>query len=96
MNTNGVLSFDAPVPDYSPDPFPISNSTLIAPFWADIDTNGTGQISYRRTNDSDLLEQVKQEIQKDFEDSRSFVPTTLLIATWDNVGYFVNGTDKVC
>lgn len=89
VNTNGVISFGASEANYSSDPFPIDGSKLIAPFWADVDTSsGSGQVWYRSTNDSALLEQVMMEIQEDFEEHQSFVPTTLFIVTWDEVGHF--------
>ena len=40
INNNGNITFNAPVGQYTPDAFPISNQPMIAPFWADVDTRG--------------------------------------------------------
>ena len=97
VNENGIISFTAPVSQFTPDPFPLSGDlTLIAPFWADVDARGTGTIWHREANDPQLLARARDEIQAAFVDQSSFVPTQLFIATWDDVGYFNNHTDRVC
>ena len=95
MNTNGLLSFGTAVSVFSSDPFPVMGPGLVAPFWADVDTRGTGEVYYRETNDTLLLSNVTLEIRRDFENFTDFTPTTLFIATWDEVGYFDNNTDLV-
>ena len=87
-----VLSFGMAVPEYSSDPFPVMGPPLIAPFWADVDTRGTGEIYYKETNDSSLLDSTTLEFLKAFD---NFSPTSLFVATWDGVGYFDNNTDLV-
>ena len=74
MNTNGLLSFDAPSSQYSQRPFPLvsqdaplSGETfkVIAPFWGDVDNMdpGSGHIWYRQTTtDVALLSRAKQDI----------------------------------
>ncbi|MCS6797825.1 MAG: 1-acyl-sn-glycerol-3-phosphate acyltransferase [Myxococcota bacterium] len=37
VNTNGNVSFSGPVPTYTPEPFPVADQPMIAPFWADVD-----------------------------------------------------------
>ncbi len=37
-NNNGNITFNAPVGNYTPDPFPIAAQPMIAPYWADVDT----------------------------------------------------------
>ena len=97
VNENGIISFTAPVSQFTPDPFPLSGDlTLIAPFWADVDARGTGTIWHKEANDPQLLARARDEIQAAFVDQNSFVPTQLFIATWDDVGYFNNHTDRVC
>lgn len=44
INNNGNLTFNGPVGTFTPVPFPISNQPMIAPFWGDVDTRGTGQV----------------------------------------------------
>lgn len=40
INNNGNITFNNPVSEYTPDPFPVSGQPMIAPFWADVDTRG--------------------------------------------------------
>lgn len=42
INNNGNVSFDAPYTTYSSSGFPSSSFVMVAPFWADVDTRGTG------------------------------------------------------
>jgi len=41
INNNGNLTFTSGLGSYTPDPFPITNQAMIAPFWADVDTSCT-------------------------------------------------------
>lgn len=66
---------------------------MIAPFWADADTQGAGVVYYRETSDSSLLEKAEREISLSYGDN--FSPTSLFIVTWDGVGYSSGHTDKV-
>ena len=97
VNENGIISFTAPVSQFTPNPFPLfRNLTLIAPFWADVDARATGTVWHREANDPQLLARARNEIQATFFYESSFVPTQLFIATWDHVGYFNSHTDRVC
>jgi len=42
INNNGNISFGTSYSTYSSDSFPNINFIMIAPFWADVDTRGTG------------------------------------------------------
>ena len=66
---------------------------IIAPFWADVDTRGIGDIFYRQTNDTTHLIRATSLIQLAFPAVKNI--TDLFIATWDNVGYYRQNTDKV-
>ena len=99
VNNNGVLSFDAPVMAYTPEPLPISGSrVLLSPYWADVDTrpdNG-GAVFYRSSTDPTLLNNARDQIRAAFPvEFSTFTPTYLFIATWDHVGYYNRQTDKV-
>jgi len=49
VNTNGVISFDRSFSSYSTRAFPIDGASLVAPYWADIDTNrNDGRIYHRQ------------------------------------------------
>ena len=82
--------------DHNPRAFPISgNERIIAPYWADADTTGIGQILYRQTKNPALLARATDEIRAAFPTSQNENLTSLLIVTWDSVGYYNRGTDKV-
>ena len=68
---------------------------MIAPFWADVDTTGTGYVWYRTTNNASLLSKAMQDIPYSLCGSK-FSPLWLFIATWDHVGYHSSHVDKVC
>ena len=65
----------------------------IAPYSYDVDTRGIGDIYYRQTTDPSLLARATIEIQTAF--SVSLNVSNLFIATWDRVGYYPSGTDRV-
>jgi len=44
INNNGNLTFNGRVGAFTPVAFPTSNLPMIAPFWGDVDTRGTGQV----------------------------------------------------
>ena len=43
LNTNGNITFNGELSQYTPDAFPVANQPMIAPWWADVDTRGGGQ-----------------------------------------------------
>ena len=49
MNNNGNVTFDASYGTFSATPFPNTTFVMVAPFWADVDTWGTGDIYYSIT-----------------------------------------------
>jgi len=71
------------------------NQSFIAPYWADADIRGTGEIYYRQTNNPVLLARATNEIQTAFPMSQNVNITNLFIVTWDAVGYYLRRTDKV-
>ncbi len=42
INNNGNVSIGSPYDTYTAETFPSSNFSMVAPFWADVDTRGTG------------------------------------------------------
>ena len=97
VNDNGVISFDRPYNVRAPLlPFPLrGNNMIIAPYWADVDIRGTGNIYFRQTNDTSLHARATREIRAAFPRSLNNEISNLLIATWDRVGYHDRNTDKV-
>ena len=98
MNNNGIISFNGAIGQFTSEPFPLNledGRMIIAPYWADVDTRGTGRIWYRETMDETLLTQARNEIRGSFISQMGFQPTMLFIATWDHVGYYSRHTDLV-
>ena len=96
MNTNGVISVDWSFTSSYIRSFPLSGTQqIIAPFWADVDTRGTGQIFYRQTTDPSLLARASSEIKAAYPLSQNIAITNLFIVTWDAVGYYYYEIDKV-
>jgi len=89
VNTNGVISFLVQVSQYTPDAFPLGDDRrLVAPFWADVDTQNGGEVFYRETTDLNLLQQATNDVTATFVDERKFKATWLLIATWYKVAFY--------
>ena len=96
MNTNGIVSFDAPFNSSYIRSLPLGvTERIIAPYWSSIDTRGTGKIFYRETAEPNLLTRASSEIQAVFPTFQNFTIKNLFIATWDAVGYYPKRTDKV-
>ena len=96
VNTNGVISFSPYFDDSTPHLFPLSGTDkIIAPYWADVDATGTGDIYYRKTTDNNLLARATKQIRIAFPNVHVASAEYLLIATWDRVGYYPEQTDKV-
>lgn len=95
VNNNGVISFDEPVRQYTPDPFPLVDEQLfVAPYWGDVDNVLSGDIFYRQTTDPALLEDISKDITQYFPKS-PFTATWALVATWDHVAYYGSTSQKV-
>ena len=93
VNTNGILSFRLPFTEVGPQIFPLNNFIpLIVPFWDDVDIGRFGNIFYRQTNNTTLLQRAHDQLQELFPSSGNFTPTTLFIATWDRVALFGGGS----
>ena len=82
--TNGFFSFNSPFYGYQrPQRLSLSDVPLIAPFW--VGFISSGNVFYRQTNDTTLLQRARDQLQELFPSSGNFTPTTLFIATWDRV-----------
>ena len=68
---------------------------IIAPYWADVDLEGIGQVFFRETADPSLLARATSEISAVFNESQNVTITNLFIGTWEEVGYYMQNTDKV-
>ena len=96
VNDNGVISFNSRYNVRTPLSLPLSGTQqIIAPYWADVDTRGTGQVLYRQSTDPSLLARASREIQAAFSLTYNIEIKNLLISTWNAVGYYYRKTDKV-
>ena len=96
VNEKGVISFENFQIVGTPSALHFSFLQMIAPFWADVDIQGTGSVFYRQTTDPNLLVRATNEIKSAFPTSSNVAIETLLIVTWSDVGYHFQHTDKVC
>jgi len=95
INDNGIISFGSRYNIRTPLAFPLNGNQIIAPYWADVDTRGSGQVFYRQTTDPSLLARATSELKLAFPGSRIVTIQNLLIATWYRVGYYHENFDKV-
>ncbi|NWU17027.1 TECTA protein, partial [Cephalopterus ornatus] len=94
VNNNGVISFDKPVRQYTPDPFPLADGhSFVAPYWADVDNVLGGDIFYRQTTNTALLGDISQDINQYFPKT-PFTATWAFVATWDHVAYYGSTSTK--
>ncbi len=49
INNNGNVSFGTSYGTFSSSPFPDASYIMVAPFWGDVDTRGTGTVKYKIT-----------------------------------------------
>jgi len=49
INNNGNISFGSSYGTFSSSPFPDPTYIMVAPFWGDVDTRGTGTVKYKTT-----------------------------------------------
>jgi len=81
--------------------FPLANSEMLAPFWADVDTTGGGEseeennIYYNECSSYDLITRVKPFIANHYSKLSNFLPQWCLIVTWYKVGYLTAKTDHL-
>ena len=96
VNTNGIISLNSPFTAYAPSSLPLSGTQqIIAPYWSQVDTRGTGKVFYQQTSDPGLLGKASNTIRAVFPLSQNVAITNLFIATWYAVGYYPRGTNKV-
>jgi hypothetical protein len=46
LNTNGNITFAAPLSTPTPTPFPIADQPMVAPWWGDVDTRAGGTVCF--------------------------------------------------
>lgn len=89
VNNNGVISFSVQVSQFTPEPFPLSDSrSFIAPFWADVHNGIRGDVYYRETTEPEILARATQDVRKYIKSMQSFTATWAFIATWNQVTFY--------
>lgn len=81
VNNNGNVTFNAPLSAFTPSPILGVQTPLIAPFWADVDTRGTGAQPVTFGPISAGSTEVNGH--------------AAFCVNWVNVGYYSFGTDKL-
>ena len=104
VTTDGYLTLDHLTNKFASEikPFPSKgDGAIIAPYLADADTTGVGEIYYRHITDP--TDPTLKAINNDITDSNffefntaNFTAKIAIIATWYQVGYFHGHSDKVC
>lgn len=94
VNSNGLLTFQTEFSSFLNSEFPLPDP-LIAPFYSNVDTSQAGTIWYHQTNRTDLLERATETVQDSFSNAEEFQALSLFIATWEGVGYHLEGSDNV-
>ncbi|KAM8927032.1 alpha-tectorin-like [Pelodytes ibericus] len=87
VNNNGAVSFREPVTQYTPDSFPIPNTHLMAPFWADVDNELGGWVYYGERKDEETLQTISDDINSYYENLH-FKALWCFLVTWDRVAYY--------
>ena len=82
--------------------FPLAASNIrsatLAPFWADVDTRGSGRVVYKaikRSENTSLTSHIESTVATSLTNLEDFTATWVLIVTWDHVGYYSGNSDKV-
>ncbi|KAF7688705.1 hypothetical protein HF521_013512 [Silurus meridionalis] len=89
VNNNGVISFNVQVSQFTPEPFPLSDSrSFIAPLWADVHNGIRGDVYYRETTEPEILARATQDVRKYIKSMSSFTATWVFIATWNQVTFY--------
>lgn len=75
-------------------PQDMMDQPLIAPYLADVDTTGIGDVFYRHSNAPADLEYANEFIRNTGTFASSSA-SQVVVVTWDSVGYYRRKTNKV-
>jgi len=73
--------------------FPLDDP-VISPLYTHVDTRGIGTIYWNETDSPDVLARAGGLVRSAFKDANNFVPTHVFLATWMDVGYYNERSDK--
>ena len=88
VSTNGVIFFGEGKTDFTPTPFPMNGTRAVAAYWTDSDPREGGNIFYRETYDSKVLEKISLKVRQGFVQFGNFRSNWALITTFNNVPAF--------
>ncbi|KAM5132226.1 uncharacterized protein ACMZJ9_019034 [Mantella aurantiaca] len=95
VNNNGLLSFNVPVTESTPQDLPVCDGTpFLAPFWADVDNTRGGDIYYRQSFEADLLSRATSDVRAYFNKT-GFRASWVFIGTWYKVAFYASSSNKV-
>ncbi|KAJ8721700.1 hypothetical protein PYW07_002475 [Mythimna separata] len=89
VNNYGVLTFRADIPSFLNIEFPLPYPSIAA-FYTNIDTTNSGAVYFRETNEPHVLSKAEESVQNNFHDYYDFKPTSVFIATWEDVTFTTN------
>ena len=93
VNENGLISFLTEISTFYNVQFPM-DYPVIAPFYADIDTRGIGQVYWRASQQMEDRDRAANLVSQYYSEA-DFRPREVVVVSWDQVGYFDMKTDKV-
>jgi len=73
--------------------FPLDDP-VISPLYTHVDTRSIGTIYWNETDSPDVLARAGGLVRSAFKDASNFVPTHVFLATWMDVGYYNERSDK--
>jgi alpha-tectorin len=88
VSTNGILTFNRGVSEYTSQQFPFSDISGVAPYWTDIDNRVGGDIYYREVTDGTVLDQIGNDIRRAYPVLASCHPIWAYIVTYDEVAEY--------
>lgn len=68
---------------------------VISPLYTNVDIRASGAVYYRESQEPKILERATETIKKAFSQAQDFEAKSVLIVTWEDVGYHNQGADKV-
>ncbi|XP_055855173.1 nidogen-like [Episyrphus balteatus] len=92
INKNGILTFDKEFPKFFSVEYP-GKIPSIAPFFANVDIRvRNNSISLFKSQDNEKLQKANSLVRRKY--SKNFEATILYVATWENVGYYIDQIER--
>ena len=94
ISTNGYISFDRAFASPYPTRFPgFTYTSLVAPFWSDVDIRRDGKVFYNvyMKTTSSYIERATHDVRQ-FSRFDSFTAHWVLVVTWDRVPNYPDGS----